>query len=129
MSERPVEQVCSRLGNVHSKPGGGYTAKCPAHEDDHDSLSIDAGDDGRALLMCIAGCDNESIVKALWLTMSDLFERRNGGGGGDFSPLTKGSTTRTPQQKSNKPNNVDTVLSSRTVEVFESNGSNSPPLA
>jgi hypothetical protein len=82
MSERPVELVCSRLGDVRPKPGGGYTAKCPAHEDDHDSLSIDAGDDGRALLKCFAGCDNEAIVKALGLTISDLFERRNGGGEG-----------------------------------------------
>src|SRR5512132_2185941 len=79
MSERPFELVCSRLGDIHPKSGSGYTAKCPAHEDDHDSLSIDEGDDGRALLKCFAGCDIEVIVKALGLTMADLFERRNGG--------------------------------------------------
>jgi hypothetical protein len=80
MSEA-VELVCSRLGDVHLKSGGGYTAKCPAHEDDHRSLSIDAGEDGRALLKCFAGCQSEAIVKAIGLSMADLFERRNGGGG------------------------------------------------
>jgi hypothetical protein len=103
MSERPVELVCSRLGNVHSKPGGGYTAKCPAHEDDHDSLSIDAGDDGRALLTCIAGCDNEAIVKALWLTMSDLFERRNGGGEGTSLLSRKARTLEHLNKKAINP--------------------------
>jgi hypothetical protein len=82
MSEHPAELVCSRLGDVHPKSGGGYTAKCPAHEDDHESLSIDEGDDGRALLKCFAGCDIQAIVKGLGLTTKDLFERRNGGGEG-----------------------------------------------
>jgi putative DNA primase/helicase len=80
MSE-PVELVCSRLGDVHPKSDGGYTGKCPAHEDDHDSLSIDAGEDGRALLKCFAGCDLENILAALRLTIADLFPSRNGGGG------------------------------------------------
>jgi hypothetical protein len=81
MSEA-VELVCSRLSNVHPKSGGGYTAKCPAHEDNHASLSIDAAENGRALLKCFAGCDNGVIVKVLGLTMADLFPRRNGGGEG-----------------------------------------------
>ena len=80
MSEA-VGLVCRRLGNVRPKSGGGYTAKCPAHEDTHESLSIDTGDDGRALLKCFAGCDIQAIVKAIGLTASDLFPRRNGGGG------------------------------------------------
>jgi hypothetical protein len=127
MSEHPAELVCSRLGDVHPKSGGGYTAKCPAHEDDHESLSIDEGDDGRALLKCFAGCDIQAIVKGLGLTTKDLFERRNGGGGGCHSPLPEDSNTRTPRQEINQSKNVDTVLEDRTVEVFESDSSNSPP--
>jgi len=48
-------------------------AHCPAHEDKNRSLSITEGDDGRVLLYCHAGCSTEDIVRALGLTMSDLF--------------------------------------------------------
>jgi hypothetical protein len=168
MSERPVELVCSRLSDVRPKSSGGYTARCPAHEDDHESLSIDEGDDERALLKCFAGCDFQAIVKglvhvqetslgmqclpckspltplykggnrgrpwpirslgsALGLTESDLFPRRNGGGGGDYYPLQDGSNTRTARQKINSSKKINTVREDRTVEVFDSNGSNSTP--
>jgi hypothetical protein len=46
---------------------------CPAHDDDRPSLSIAEGDDGRALLICYAGCPTTDVVEALGLTMADLF--------------------------------------------------------
>src|SRR5688500_10687382 len=52
----------------------GYAAKCPAHEDKHQSLSIAEGD-GRILLKCFAGCDTSTIVKSLGLTWRDLFDK------------------------------------------------------
>ncbi len=53
--------------------GSGWMARCPAHEDAKASLSIGAGDDGRVLLKCFAGCTTEAIVAAIGLTMADLF--------------------------------------------------------
>jgi len=70
----PVDLVLSRLGlNKVKKVSGGYMARCPVHDDKNPSLSITEGDDGRVLLKCFAGCSTEEIVKALGLTMSDLF--------------------------------------------------------
>ncbi|MFR2404647.1 MAG: hypothetical protein ACLS76_05825, partial [Eubacterium callanderi] len=69
-----INDILSRLEGV--KPGAGqnqYIARCPAHMDQHQSLSIGVGSDGRILLNCFAGCDTEEIVEAMGLTMKDLF--------------------------------------------------------
>jgi hypothetical protein len=52
------------------------SARCPVHDDRSPSLSIGLGRDGRVLLRCHAGCDAESIVAAMGLTMADLHPRR-----------------------------------------------------
>jgi 5S rRNA maturation endonuclease (ribonuclease M5) len=54
------------------KSGSGYTALCPAHSDEKNSLSIGTGVDGKILLHCHAGCSIENIVSAAGLKMSDL---------------------------------------------------------
>ena len=69
-----INDILSRLEGV--RPGAGqnqYIARCPAHMDQHQSLSIGVGSDGRILLNCFAGCDTEEIVEAMDLTMKDLF--------------------------------------------------------
>ncbi|MHC4905015.1 MAG: AAA family ATPase, partial [Planctomycetota bacterium] len=52
---------------------GGYTALCPGHDDNRNSLSVGLGDDGRVLLHCHAGCSNEAVCKAVGLGLRDLF--------------------------------------------------------
>jgi putative DNA primase/helicase len=47
------------------KVGGGWMARCPAHGDHKPSLSIRAGNDGRVLVRCHAGCDQEQVIAAL----------------------------------------------------------------
>lgn len=69
-----INDILSRLEGV--RPGAGqnqYIARCPAHMDQHQSLSVGVGSDGRILLNCFAGCDTEEIVEAMGLTMKDLF--------------------------------------------------------
>lgn len=51
----------------------GYTAMCPAHEDNRNSLSIDEGKDGKVLLHCFAGCEAAAICEAMSWEMADLF--------------------------------------------------------
>lgn len=68
----PVEQLRARLGNVRPC-GDGFTARCPAHDDRVNSLKVDAGDDGQALVHCHAGCPTEKILAALDLSFADLF--------------------------------------------------------
>lgn len=83
-----VEKVLSRLKDVR-RTRKGWTSRCPAHEDRKRHLSIAIGDDGRVLLKCFVGCEVEAIVRALGLTMRDLFEkstRQQGGRGGRIPP-------------------------------------------
>lgn len=56
--------------------GDGWIASCPAHDDRRPSLSVRAGEDGRILVKCHAGCDAEAIVQALGLSLSDLMPER-----------------------------------------------------
>ena len=41
-------------------------ARCPAHDDREPSLSIRDADDGKVLVRCHAGCDQERVIAALW---------------------------------------------------------------
>ena len=68
---RPVQRLLERLPDA-KRCGEGWLARCPAHDDQHPSLSIDEGADGRALIHCHAGCTPEKIVAAAGLTLADL---------------------------------------------------------
>lgn len=67
------EQILDRF--EHVKPGGQnqFSARCPCHDDKHNSLAISVNKAGDILLHCHAGCHVEDIVNSLGLTMSDLF--------------------------------------------------------
>ena len=67
-----LEDVLRRLEGV-KRSGGGYSARCPAHEDKNASLSVKQGDNGGVVLHCHAGCTPEQVVGALGLSMKDLF--------------------------------------------------------
>lgn len=69
----PVTRILDKLQNVRQLTTGGHTARCPAHEDKNNSLKIDVGDEGQALVHCHAGCTADAIVAALNLTLADLF--------------------------------------------------------
>jgi putative DNA primase/helicase len=47
------------------KCGGGWMAKCPAHDDRTPSLSIGQNGDGMALFHCHAGCSQDAVLAAL----------------------------------------------------------------
>jgi len=66
-----LDVVVSRL-EAHGSRGKGADWQCPAHKDETASLSISEGRDGRALLKCHAGCDLDSILGALGLTVGDI---------------------------------------------------------
>ena len=67
-----IDDVLRLLKNV--KPSNdGYRALCPAHDDNKLSLSISAGDDGRVLLHCHAGCTVDAVCVAIEVDIKDLF--------------------------------------------------------
>ena len=54
-----ARKISDSLGG---KPcGNGFIMPCPAHDDQHPSLSVTDGDKGFPLLYCHAGCTFESI--------------------------------------------------------------------
>jgi hypothetical protein len=59
------------------RSGDGWTARCPAHDDGHSSLTIHHRD-GRWLVKCHAGCKWQAIIAAIGLVPADLFDERNG---------------------------------------------------
>ena len=89
----PVVLLLDRLEGVRPS-GSGWVARCPGHEDRHASLSVAAGDDGRALATCHAGCTIEDVVGALGLTMGDLYPRKNGATGTPQPARGRGRETR-----------------------------------
>ena len=58
-----AEAIAKALGG--RKASGGWTARCPAHDDRTPSLSIRDGDDKKVLVRCHAGCDQERVIAAL----------------------------------------------------------------
>ena len=58
-----AETIAKALGG--RKAGGGWMARCPAHDDREPSLSIRDADDGKVLVRCHAGCDQARVIAAL----------------------------------------------------------------
>jgi hypothetical protein len=71
-SVSPIDSVLAHLPGAR-KVGTGWIAHCPAHEDDHASLSVTAAEDGTVLLHCHAGCTTDAVVETMGLLMRDLF--------------------------------------------------------
>ena len=60
MSGEPITRA---LGG--RKVGGGWIARCPAHNDRDPSLSIHYGPGSKLLVHCHAGCDQVQVIEAL----------------------------------------------------------------
>jgi putative DNA primase/helicase len=58
-----TETIAKALGG--RKTGGGWMARCPAHGDREPSLSIRNAGDGKVLVRCHAGCDQERVIAVL----------------------------------------------------------------
>ncbi|MHB9089952.1 MAG: DNA polymerase, partial [Chloroflexota bacterium] len=71
MVESPIERVLARLENVRPS-GDGKMAKCPAHDDATESLSICEKEDQLVLLHCFAGCSHEEVLDAIGMEPRDL---------------------------------------------------------
>ena len=66
------DEFISHLDGVKGSGNQRY-ARCPAHEDKRQSLSVSVADDGKILLNCHAGCTAKDITEAMGLSIKDLF--------------------------------------------------------
>jgi len=92
----PLARVYAALEDADCHPRGPvykFAARCPVtghgkgRGDRHPSLSVREGADQRVLVYCFAGCSAEEIVRAIGLTMADLFPRGHNRGGRGGKPL------------------------------------------
>jgi putative DNA primase/helicase len=77
-----TNELLPRFSGVRSAGEEQWSAQCPAHDDQCASLSISAGDGGRTLLFCHAGCAMADVLGKIGLTPRDLFASPNGNGNG-----------------------------------------------
>lgn len=66
-----LQELRAMLENTKSSSYG-FNARCPAHPDAKNSLSV-AERDGKILLKCFAGCSIDAVCSALSLRLEDLF--------------------------------------------------------
>ena len=69
------DEILRLLKNV-KRNGDRATARCPAHEDHDNSLSITKGDDGKILTNCFAGCTVDDICGAIGIEVKELFPQK-----------------------------------------------------
>ena len=67
------DDFVSRLNKVKRTGPGRWIASCPAHADNHPSLNVSTGDDGKILFICRSGCDQDAVIGAMGLQFRDLY--------------------------------------------------------
>jgi hypothetical protein len=72
----PAEKLLPNLAKLKQTGPGRWVGCCPAHDDNHPSLTIRELDDSTLLVKCWSGCNAAEIVAAAGLQMSDLFPAR-----------------------------------------------------
>ena len=76
-----VHAILSRLQGVKQIGSDKWSARCPAHDDEHASLSVSSGYDGRVLIHCHAGCRTMDICRAMGVSIGSLFAPGSGDNG------------------------------------------------
>ena len=78
-----IYNILGRFSNVEDATTGGdksivreWSARCPVHDDRRNSLYIGQKTDGKIMIHCQAGCDNDRILAAAGLTYADLFTEK-----------------------------------------------------
>jgi hypothetical protein len=74
-----LEEILARFSGV-IPAGTDWMARCPAHDDSTQSLSV-AEKDGKILLHCFAGCQTVDVCNAIGIEVRDLYraQKKNGG--------------------------------------------------
>jgi putative DNA primase/helicase len=67
-----MSNLLAFLKNV-ARSGEGWSSRCPAHDDNRNSLSIDHRN-GRWLIYCHAGCGWAAIIDAIGVRPAELFD-------------------------------------------------------
>src|SRR5262249_48635601 len=66
-----LSEITSRLDNI-KRYSGNLTARCPAHDDNRNSLSLTETHD-KVMIFCHAGCSVNEVCAAIGIELKDLF--------------------------------------------------------
>ncbi len=75
MANLKLNDVLSLLKNVKQNSNG-YSARCPAHDDCKNSLSVKEEFNGKILYNCFAGCSFQEIISALGISSNGNGSKR-----------------------------------------------------
>jgi hypothetical protein len=103
-----AESIAKALGG--RKVGGGWMARCPAHEDREPSLSIQEADDGKVLIYCHAGCDQAQVIAAL---------RWRGLWAEQVRPRGRSNGSQLRRAPNNKPNRGDAKHKKAALSIWQ----------
>lgn len=122
-----IHEFVNRLNSLGCQPvksGQGYLCKCPSHEDNSPSLSVNEGDEGKILVNCFAGCFTQDICGAVGIELKDLMPERN-----DILPYrssrkssSKPSTNTKPKQAPITPISDDSATIKQVAGMFSKLG-------
>ena len=131
-----IGRILEHFENVKEQSGGQWSARCPVHDDQTNSLCISVGDDGKALFDCKAGCATEDVISAVGLTWGDCFPQNGQSNGhasngriitppGSLMLLSEPETPRSPSPGSIKSTcencehvRIRIILEAKAVEVL-----------
>ena len=105
-----AELLC-KLDNV-SDSGDGWSARCPAHPDTNNSLSVNIGWGGIFLMKCHRGCEFDEIVESARMMPQEMFTT---------TPSIKRAILP-PRQPCNiepSPTSADPVWESKQIELCD----------
>lgn len=72
----PIDLILGKLHNVRQTKPGSWQTGCPCCASRRGRpLSVTEGSDGRVLMHAFCGCETASVLGALGLTVTDLFEK------------------------------------------------------
>ena len=118
---RDVRELLNQFKGVR-RNSRGWTARCPAHDDHRNSLSISIGSDGKILLYCFVGCSFEAILAEVDIAPGELFPQQNEnrrGAGGLYHPRN-GATVQPSSVTSSKSNGKQVVTSAPDSSTTQS---------
>ncbi len=90
LAQSPLDRLRGALADVRDRRSG-FDAACPVPGCEY-RVSVDPGEDGRALIVCRGGCGIDAVLDAIDWQTCDLFVPNERGGGRHHSPPNDGAT-------------------------------------
>jgi hypothetical protein len=91
-----AERIARGLRKASRQADGSWRACCPVHDDRNPSLTLSVGSDGKVLVCCHAGCDQQNVIEELkaldlWPTSDERRPARTPGHEMPVSPVPAGT--------------------------------------